>query len=748
MMQKTITLVCLCLLNCNSFAQSKPTATEFNLGFEKRTANEKLPDGWFQWGTGGYLLSIDTVETKSGKASVQIEAVGQKAANTFGCVAYSIPAQYEGKEMEVRASMKYKNVAEGVVGLLIRIDGVTGSLAFDNMQSKNIQGTADWTVYSVKVPYPDEAKTIYIGALLSGTGQLWVDDFQVFLDGKEIQKAKLIKPETFKADQDTAFDKGSGISTIDLTASTIEDLVMLGKIWGFVKYYHPAVASGKYNWDNELFRVLPEMLEAKDQEKRNAILEEWISRLGKIKTGDDKKEDQAEIKLIPDLAWLNTPDMGEHLTEKLVEIKNAKRINEHYYIGLAPGVGNPEFKHEKPYVEMKYPDVGYRLLSLYRYWNMIEYYFPYKNLIEENWNEVLQEFIPRFVGASNEIEYKLTCLALIARVHDTHANIWGKDIVLRDYKGLNYSPLEMTFVGDAAVVKDYYDDTLGGLTGLKVGDVIESINHIPIEDIIRKKLPYTPASNYPTQLRDIAANLLRTNDTTLIVSYRRDNTSVNTQVRCYNSEEMNPYQKYAVRDTCFKLLENEIAYLYPGTIKNDYWTHLWPEIENTKGLIIDLRCYPSEFIVFTLSEYLQPEQKDFVKFSVGSITTPGLFTMGDLLQVGKTNKDHYKGKVVILINEKTQSQAEYTTMALRTAPGAVVIGSTTAGADGNVSKFYLPGGVLTMISGIGVYYPDGTETQRIGIVPDMVVMPSIQGIKEGRDEVLEKAIETIHSQKK
>jgi C-terminal processing protease CtpA/Prc len=82
-------------------------------------------------------------------------------------------------------------------------------------------------------------------------------------------------------------------------------------------------------------------------------------------------------------------------------------------------------------------------------------------------------------------------------------------------------------------------------------------------------------------------------------------------------------------------------------------------------------------------------------------------------------------------------------MAYRTAPNATVIGSTTAGADGNVSSIRLPGGISTMISGIGVYYPDGRETQRIGIVPDIEVKPTIEGIKNGKDEVLEKAIEFI-----
>lgn len=78
-------------------------------------------------------------------------------------------------------------------------------------------------------------------------------------------------------------------------------------------------------------------------------------------------------------------------------------------------------------------------------------------------------------------------------------------------------------------------------------------------------------------------------------------------------------------------------------------------------------------------------------------------------------------------------------MALQSSPNVTVIGSQTAGADGNVSAIQLPGGISTMISGLGIYYPDGTETQRKGVKIDVVIKPTIKGIKTGRDELLEKA---------
>jgi C-terminal processing protease CtpA/Prc len=71
------------------------------------------------------------------------------------------------------------------------------------------------------------------------------------------------------------------------------------------------------------------------------------------------------------------------------------------------------------------------------------------------------------------------------------------------------------------------------------------------------------------------------------------------------------------------------------------------------------------------------------------------------------------------------------------------VGSTTAGADGNVSQIPLPGGLNTMISGLGVFYPDGTPTQRVGIHVDIEARPTVAGIRAQRDEVLESAIHQI-----
>ena len=156
----------------------------------------------------------------------------------------------------------------------------------------------------------------------------------------------------------------------------------------------------------------------------------------------------------------------------------------------------------------------------------------------------------------------------------------------------------------------------------------------------------------------------------------------------------------------------------------------------------DLRNYPSEFVPFALGQLLVPAPVNFAWFTTADPVNPGAIRWGPIVSL-TPQQPHYSGMVAILVDEVTESQAEYTTMAFRAAPGALVIGSTTAGADGNVSTILLPGGYSSYISGLGVFYPDKRPTQRVGIIPNIVVTPTIEGIRAGRDELIEEAVRQI-----
>ncbi len=206
-------------------------------------------------------------------------------------------------------------------------------------------------------------------------------------------------------------------------------------------------------------------------------------------------------------------------------------------------------------------------------------------------------------------------------------------------------------------------------------------------------------------------------------------------------------QTFATHDQpgdTFRLLSPDVAYIKLSSIKAADLPAYFEKAKSTKGLIVDIRNYPSEFVPFAMGAYLATKPTPFVTFTFADLANPGAFHFGDgpLIEPGPV---HYGGRVVILVDETTQSSAEYTAMALRAMPMSVVVGSTTAGADGNTSPIPLPGKLRTMISGLGVFYPDRRPTQRIGIVPDVVARPTIQGIAAGRDEVLETAVRIIEN---
>ncbi len=208
-------------------------------------------------------------------------------------------------------------------------------------------------------------------------------------------------------------------------------------------------------------------------------------------------------------------------------------------------------------------------------------------------------------------------------------------------------------------------------------------------------------------------------------------------------DSLNIYRWYRKSEgKSYKKLDNNIGYVTLQTIEEEDISRIKSEFIDTKGIIIDIRNYPSTFVPFSLGSFFVSSSTPFVKFTKGNVDNPGEFTFTNSIEIPSQGKT-YKGKLVVLVNELSQSQAEYTSMAFRAGDNTTIIGSTTAGADGNVSAIMLPGGLRTMISGIGVNYPNGEETQRVGIVPDIEVKPTIQGIREGKDELLEKAIEII-----
>jgi C-terminal processing protease CtpA/Prc len=308
-----------------------------------------------------------------------------------------------------------------------------------------------------------------------------------------------------------------------------------------------------------------------------------------------------------------------------------------------------------------------------------------------------------------------------------------------------YRPgVQTRFIESHTVVTQVLDRFAFG-ADIRAGDVILDIDGVAASDKREALRPYLSASNESALQRQIDAFLLRTNGTSIALGVSRF--GIRQTVRLSAVAVTAVLAEITAQDgrgAKWKLLDGNIGYVHMGRLQQADVAAMMSELWNTRAIVFDVRNYPNGTL-YLIAQQLNPEARKFVDFTAPNYAQPGTLVKLEGARAGPAapSSNYYRGKVILLADERTQSHAEFTLMALKTAPDVTLVGSETAGADGNVSAIALPGGLQTNISGLGVLFPDGTNTQRLGIVPDLVVRPTIAGIQAGRDEVLERALALV-----
>lgn len=519
-------------------------------------------------------------------------------------------------------------------------------------------------------------------------------------------------------------------------------LYATAKIWGFLKYYHPNVSGGNLDWDKELFRILNEIEHYETKQEISRLYNRWIGSLGEFKVcskclkGSDKKYFDGNF----DLSWTHADTLfTKELSKQLKYIENNRSLEQKFYFKPVGKAGNVE-PLEKKFDSFKWSDKDHRLLALFRYWNFIEYFFPYKYLIDENWDDVLVEMIPRFLTARSEFDYHLAMLELVVKLDDSHA---GLDTpLLQGYFGQKYIPVVHAPVGDRIVVTGIFNDSLAKLNDLAVGDIIRAANDIPVKEIIKGMAKYFQGGNEIAKTKYGWNKIFNGSTDSVTLKIERNGSTFTRRVGRYDFEDFN-YRR--PEEKGWDIKNGSIGYINMAAFEVNQINDIADSLKNLKALIIDIRNYPKDFVFGYFGFLFEPGKMTFYKSLVPEVAYPGKFLWkdGDTFKFGK--KEKYEGKVVILVNERTISLAEFTAMYFQASQNSITMGSQTLAADGNLSGTDLLGGYPTNVSGIGIFYPDGQQTQRKGVKIDIEVRPTVESISEGEDLVLKKAIEYINT---
>ncbi len=508
------------------------------------------------------------------------------------------------------------------------------------------------------------------------------------------------------------------------------------KTWGHIKYYHTEIANGNVNWDNVLLNTISGIKNASDSDSFNDSLLIIINSAGTMGTSTETLPDIIDSLFIVNYEWIHNPIFSNSVKAKLDTIVSRFRPQSNVYINETEW-GTLNFGWDQLYYHGdSYPTEEKRILALFRYWNIINYFFPYKHIMDQNWDTSLIEFIPQIIGAKDAISYNLAFKELTTRINDSHG-IYFNNVTYINWLGHCYPPFLVKQIESEMVITQ----VLPQITEVSIGDIIKEIDGVDIYQLRDSLRRYAHGSNdiiIENELNNIIMHgaigsfAITVNGSSSIHSELMSRNHTNYAV-LMNSIPTNPsWQDTLVNEN------NHFGIVDMGSLKTSEIETMFSDLWNTDAIIFDLRNYP-QWTLYDIANYLYSSPTHFVNFTIPDITYPGkLFWHEEYIGNGSTNP--YSGKIMILFDERTISRAEYFCMGLEQIPNAIKIGSTTAGADGDVSNIYLPGTVHTMASFIGVYYPDYSQTQRVGIIPDYKVLPTIAGIKAGKDEVMEYAL--------
>lgn len=516
-------------------------------------------------------------------------------------------------------------------------------------------------------------------------------------------------------------------------------LVIYGQVWGFLKYFHPAPSV--QNWDQVLLDNFDKVKKCEDDLSFNDLLVKLIAACSDYKAKSRIVQDSMQFR--ESFEWMNNERISIENKEYLTNLLNNKPEFKNKYI-TGTLVGNPKILNENEYQTFEVnPAINY--LALTRYWNVINYYNPYRNVIPENWTKVYKDYISEFLLIENYEEYYFAVRRLTAELRDAHGFIWTDNNPMENYK---YAPFYCESVSDGVYISIVWQDSLRPFHIQRMDKII-AVNGKSIDEKWQEIGEIFSTSN-DYYLSKATYYLRKTNADSMIVTVDRNGHLITDTLPTIDkatiSARYNPVplieQQSSYSFMTDSLSGKKYAYIHLGKLKSSEITRKFKRsLFQVDHVIIDIRNYPN-WTLPKLTKALIKGKRKFAKFIQIDFDYPGSYIWTESQTIGN-NKRGYQGKIYVLVDYNTMSQAEYTVMALQQHSHTIVIGGQTAGADGNISMIPLPFGITSVFSGLGVFYPDGTATQQIGVKRDVPVIQDKSFIEDQRDLILEKALELI-----
>lgn len=528
--------------------------------------------------------------------------------------------------------------------------------------------------------------------------------------------------------------------------------IVFSKTYGFCKAYHSNINSCNVNWDSLSVEFLNWFNNKYDSAKFESVLVTYIQKAGELKVDlNIAKFNYNNYKLMIDTNWYHHFNLQTGIINKLDSIWMLFRPKMNCYCSrsfsnssyLKLPFDDPIFNYQ---LIDSLPTKVERDLAFVKFWNVIEYYDPNFELIDKNKDSIFIYHYRNIIQAKDKKSLYSAFDEAISCLDDAHS----------EGLTLSYYIDEPTFYFTPNFKLQFMDTTLvvvaSNLSGIEVGSRIVKIDNLSVQNKLDSIWKYISARNDVVRRRFATRYLVSgtLNSTCkLEVVTPLGNTksvSVKRNISLYSDFLLSPefvIGSKLLNGTKITSICSDVNYVNFANIGVNDLSDLSKVFIQNKSLILDLRNSPlCNAIDIQRAIFKDPNQ--YAKYYLPNIRFPGLFVSLD--QYSGNNELNYRftGQMIILVNEYTQSMTEDLVLAFKSQyPQSLIIGQTTAGANGNINVFKLFKDVEYGFTGLGVYDNANHSIFLHGIFVDSSVTQSLSSFLKDKDDLVETALNLL-----
>ncbi|BFO66850.1 S41 family peptidase [Chryseobacterium sp. KCF3-3] len=543
------------------------------------------------------------------------------------------------------------------------------------------------------------------------------------------------------------------------------------KTWNFIKYYHPDLADGRKDADS-LFLETIGKVNANTSE--NTIITLLLKNLNHKFTGAPVIDTPKEVLSVnQDFRWYqNNKKISSENKILLNDIYNHRFVTETEKKDKTFDSKTNEFKKEENL------PLAYRLLALAKLQGAIDYLYPHKYLMDKNAEVYFSDLVDQVIRCSSRKDFEVILTKVVSKMEDTHSFRFYDQLNFKNeiFHRFYFPPFDYMIVKDHLLVTEILLPEICSKANIHVGDQITEVNGKSVREIIKEKKELLSTSNPETFLyliSDFQKNLIwpdnlarkrlkiqsRDNKThmadTEFVNFT--NEGQRAIVSKYIQNKIRQKQQYTIDHQDIVYFKINDVFAFTNNISDDkldeHMDSIFRDASSKKAIIFDMRGYPDwgGFVFHYVYKYFSPVENRFGKYykpnpkNVGTYIPISYDGFGTYYPDIKNKTVHpYKGKVFMIVNPETLSMSEWNTMNLQNIfPNARTIGQRTAGADGDIRTITLPGGYNLEFTGNGIFYYDGSQTQKVGVKVNEFIEYSDDDIIQKRDLELERILKNL-----